>query len=167
MEDLRPRRVKCTCSPSHSGAASTVPRAPKPWPLNRPLKDSQGIHEKLYFYQNTCFNMSDELTVVNQAQKLKQTQKTFTKSMAIYVYSSTFNVEFASVKTTRSHIHDIVFLFLHICTFSKIYVNSFKPRSHIPYHNDWGKFEGRTDCVFPTVACRQSEQGSILSLTNV
>lgn len=110
------------------------------------LKDSQGIHEKLCFYQNTCFNMSDELTVVNQAQKLKQTQKTFTKSMTIYVYSSTFNVEFASVKMARSHIQDIAFLFLHICTFSKIYVNSFRPGSHIPYHNDWGKFKGLTDC---------------------
>lgn len=141
--------------------------SPKAMTFKQSLKNSQGIHEKLYFYQNTCFNMSDELTVVNQAQKLKQTQKTFTKSMAIYVYSSTFNVEFASVKTTCSHIQDIVFLFLHICTFSKIYVNSFRPLSHIPYHNDWGKFEGLTDCVFPTVACRQSEQGSILSLTKV
>lgn len=63
-------------------------------------------------------NMSDELTVVNQAQKLKQTQKTFTKSMAIYVYSSTFIVEFASVKMARSHIQDIVLLFLHIYKFS-------------------------------------------------
>lgn len=44
-------------------------------------------------------------------------------------------------------------------------VNSFRSQSHIPYHNDSGKFEGST--VFPTVPCRQSEQGRILSLTEV
>lgn len=44
-------------------------------------------------------------------------------------------------------------------------VNSFRSQSHIPYHNDSGKFEGSTG--FPTVPCRQSEQGRILSLTEV